>query len=466
MQSDYDVIVIGAGPAGMSGAIAARAHGLSVLLVDEQAAPGGQIWRKVEQNAGISVGHALGADYLKGARLVAGLRESGADVCFGAQVWQIEEGFHVYLSHDGKARCLKARAVLLATGAQERPSPFPGWTLPGVMTVGAAQILIKTSGAIPEEPAWIAGSGPLPLLYMSQLLDLGGEVAGYIDTSPRRNFWRAARFFPGALRASGSMIKGLKWLSRLKRAGVPVFSAARGLEALGDQRLETIRFEKANGEGFEAPARLLLTHEGVVPNIHFSMALGCAHDWNEAQLCFAPRLDAWGESARSGVFIAGDGGGIAGADAAAAFGEIAGLGIACKLGALTQEATAAQAGRARKALKPLLAIRPFLDALYRPRAEIFSPRPDTLVCRCECRTADQVLQAARRGAADPNQVKAAIRAGMGPCQGRQCGYSVAALVAEAHGLPMGSVGFFNIRPPLKPVTLGEVAALASAEDGK
>lgn len=463
MREQYDTIVIGAGPAGMAGAIKASAHGLSVLLVDEQAAPGGQVWRAVERNAKVDLGNALGEDYRKGHKLAEKLRDSNVELCFGAQVWQIEDAFSVYLSIDGKAQCIKARTILMATGAQERPNPFPGWTLPGVMSVGAAQTLIKNAGTIPDEPVWIAGTGPLPLLYMSQLLDLGGKIAGYIDTAPRSNFWHAARHFPSALMSPRGLIKGAGWLAKLRRAGVPFYKAAQGLEAFGDQYLETICFNKANGDTVETSVRLLLTHEGVVPNVHFTMAMGCAHDWDKAQLCFAPRLNRWGETTRDGLFVAGDGGGVAGADAAVELGEIAGLGLANKLDALTEKMADAEAGNARKMLGPLLAMRPFLDALYKPRPEVFLPLPQTLVCRCECQTAAQISEAAGLGAADPNQVKAATRAGMGPCQGRQCGYTVAALVAQAHGLPMGSVGFFNIRPPLKPVTLGEVAELSKAK---
>lgn len=463
MRTEYDTIVVGSGPAGMAGAIAAAGSGLSVLLVDEQKAPGGQIWRAVERNAKVSLGTTLGKDYLKGEKLAEKLHTSNVELCLGAQVWQIEDGFKLYLSIDGKAQCIKTRTVLMATGAQERPNPFPGWTLPGVMTVGAAQIMIKNAAVIPDEPVWIAGTGPLPLLYMSQLLDLGGKIAGYLDTAPRSNFWKATPLFPRALLSPKGLMKGAGWLAKLRRAGVPFYKAAHGLEALGDQRLEAIRFKKSNGETIEVPAKLLLAHEGVVPSVHLSMAIGCVHDWDKAQLCFVPRLDLWGATTRPGLFIAGDGGGVAGADAAVFLGEIAGLGIAQHLGSLTKEAAQKSAASARRSLRPVLAMRPFLDTLYKPRPEVFSPAAQTLACRCECQTAEQVRDAARRGAADPNQVKAATRAGMGPCQGRQCGYTVAALVAEAHDLPMGSVGFFNIRPPLKPITLGEVAALNAAE---
>ncbi|WP_159592403.1 NAD(P)/FAD-dependent oxidoreductase [Chelativorans xinjiangense] len=458
MQREYDVVVVGAGPAGMAGAISAYEQGLSVLLLDEQPAPGGQIWRAVERNAAGPLGRILGTDYQKGAELAEKLRSSRVDLLFGAKVWQVEDGFGVFMSVDGRTRSVKARAVLLATGAQERPNPFPGWTLPGVMSVGAAQILIKNAASIPDQPVWIAGTGPLPLLYMTQLLELGGSIAGYIDTAPCGNFRRALPHLASAMKTPKGLVKGLGWLTKLRRAGVPHFRGAHGLEALGDERLRAIRFRTAAGETIEAGTDILLAHEGVVPNVHFPMAMGCEHDWDDAQLCFVPRLDRWGESTREGVFIAGDGGGIAGADAAVELGRIAGLGVSRKLDVQSSTAAEGKASGSRRSLRRLLAIRPFLDALYRPRPEVFSPAPQTLVCRCECLTAATVREVAARGAADCNGVKVETRAGMGPCQGRQCGYTVASLVAQQHGLPMASVGYFRIRPPLKPVTLGELAA--------
>ncbi|MCD0503735.1 NAD(P)/FAD-dependent oxidoreductase, partial [Bordetella petrii] len=191
MTSEVDVLVVGAGPAGMSAAIALREAGLRVMVVDEQPAPGGQIWRAVETVAGTPAGAVLGDEYRAGAALAGRFRACGAEYRPQTQVWQIEPGWHVYMSHAGQAEAVRAGQVLLATGAQERPAPFPGWTLPGVLTVGAAQILLKTSREVPANPVWVAGSGPLPLLYMAQLLRAGGRIAGWLDTAPAGQ-WRRA----------------------------------------------------------------------------------------------------------------------------------------------------------------------------------------------------------------------------------------------------------------------------------
>ena len=176
-----------------------------------------------------------------------------------------------------------------------------------------------------------------------------------------------------------------------------------------------------------------------------------------------PVLDAWGESSQSDVFIAGDGAGIAGAKAAAIRGELAGLRIAVKLQRIGEAEAAAAARPLRRRLDRELALRPFLEAMFRPRGQIFAPADDTIVCRCEEVTAREIRAMAGIGRPGPNQVKAFTRAGMGPCQGRQCGYTVTRLLADAEKRPAAEVGFYRVRPPLKPVTLGELAALDQAE---
>lgn len=464
MNEQYDLVVIGAGPAGIAAATRARVLGLSVLVLDDQPAPGGQIWRGVETMAAGRLGEVLGEDYRRGAEPVAALRASGADYEAGSQVWQIEPGWTVFLSRAQQARQVKATQILLATGAQERPAPFPGWTLPGVMTVGAAQILLKTSRQIPQEPVWIAGSGPLPLLYMSQLLRAGGRVAAWLDTSPAGGWQRAIAHFGGALAGWKDVRKGLGWLGELRRAGVPVSRAVSALRAQAgaDGQLAQIEYRSDGGAAQRVPARLLLVHEGVVPSIHFTQALGCRHVWQPHQQCLVAALDDWGQTSVPGIYVAGDGMGIGGAAAASTRGELAALGIALNAGRLEPAAARRDAAPLRARLAKALAARGLLDALYPPRAELFAPPDDTVVCRCEELTAGQIREAARLGEPGPNQIKALTRAGMGPCQGRQCGYTVSHILAAAHGKPVAQVGFYRIRPPLKPLTLGELASLDEA----
>lgn len=459
MKREFDVVVIGAGPAGMSAAIGLRGQGLSVLVVDEQPAPGGQIWRAVEAVADTPAGKLLGSEYRAGAALARAFRDSGAIYQPQTQVWQVEPGWHVYMTQAGQAEAVRADRIVLAMGAQERPAPFPGWTLPGVLTVGAAQILLKTSRQVPAEPVWVVGSGPLPLLYMAQLLRAGGKIAGWLDTSPPGGWRRALPWAGAALAGRADIAKGLAWLREIKAAGVKRVRGVTAVRALGDGRLQEVQYTDVDGNTARAPASVLLSHEGVVPSIHMTRALECDHSWNAQQSCLAPDLDEWGQTSRQGVYVAGDGAGIGGAQAACVRGELVAVGVAAAAGRLTPQAAAARAAPLRGKLASLLRLRPMLDAMYPPRPGIFSPPDDTIVCRCEELTAGDIRKAAAIGQPGPNQIKSYTRAGMGPCQGRQCGYTIAHILAAEQKRPVAEVGFYRIRPPLKPLTLGELASL-------
>jgi thioredoxin reductase len=458
--SAVDLLIAGAGPAGMSAAITARRHGLSVMVIDDQAGPGGQIWRSIENSERRH--EILGPSYVEGRVVAETFRASGVIYRPGAQLWQIEAGFQVFVSEGGKAEVIRASAVILATGAQERPVPFPGWTLPGVLTVGAAQILLKNAGQIPSGPTWIAGSGPLPLLYATQLLRSGGTLAGYLDTTPPGRWKTAMRHLPGALPASGDLLKGVGWMASLRRSSTRVISGVSDIAALGTAHIEGVRYRIGTGAEREVATSTLLIHEGVVPNVHAAMSLGCVTEWNEAQDCFVPVVDAWGETTVPSLFVAGDGAGIAGAKAAQCRGELSALRVAAQLFRLPIAQAERDAQSIRKRLARELAPRPFLDAMFKPRPQVFEPADDAIICRCEEITAGQIRALALVGRPGPNQIKAATRTGMGPCQGRQCAYTVTRLLATAQGRTPANVGFNRIRPPLKPVTLGELASLDSS----
>ncbi len=459
MTRHFDLLILGAGPAGMSAAIAARRLGMSVLLVDDQPAPGGQIWRAVEAVSGTSVGKLLGDEYLSGAALAQSMRASGTVYEPQTQVWQIESGWHVYMSRDQQAEVVQADAVLLATGAQERPAPFPGWTLPGVMTVGAAQILLKTSRQVPDQPVWIAGSGPLPLLYMVQLLRAGGSIAGWLDTSPSDSLRRGWPKLMAALPGWRDLLKGWGWARALRQAGFPIVRHVNQFSVEGEGRVSSLTYVEAGGRSVTVPAQLVLVHEGVVPSVHMTQAIGCRHVWRDDQVCLAPEVDAWGETSESGVFVAGDGTGIGGARAACVRGELAAVGIALRAGKLDAGLAQQLAQPLRQKLARELSTRPLLDAMFAPRASALDPLDETIVCRCEELTAGDIRRAAAIGRPGPNQIKSMTRAGMGPCQGRQCGHTVAQILARAQDRPVSEIGFYRIRPPLKPLTLGELATL-------
>nr|WP_265644621.1 ABC transporter permease subunit [Verminephrobacter aporrectodeae] len=348
--------------------------------------------------------------------------------------------------------------LIAATGAMERPSPIAGWTLPGVLNAGAAQIALKSASAIPCGRVVLAGAGPL-LLVACQLLDAGVSLGGIVETAPTANRWRALRHLPTALRAPAYLAKGVRMLQRVRRSGVPTFSAAASVRVEGDERAQALVFA-AGGKEHRLDADVVLLHHGVVPNNQLSRLLRVDHDWDPVQLAWCPRVDAWGETSLAGFRIAGDGAAIAGALAAEPGGALAALGAARALGRLSAPACEARATPVRRALMRQLRIRPFLDALYRPPEWLSTPADETVVCRCEEVTAGRIREMARLGCQGPNQTKFFSRCGMGPCQGRMCGLAVTQILASELGKPPGQVGAYRIRAPLKPVSVSSIAASA------
>lgn len=451
-----DLLIVGAGPAGLSAACEARRWGLDVALLDEQAAPGGQIYRAVDA-ASARRRAMLGEDYAAGAELTRAFKDSGARHVAGAAVWNVARDRTVNFLHDGANRVLQGRQVVLASGAMERPFPIPGWTLPGVLGAGAAQILFKSAGALPSEPVVLAGCGPLLYLLASQYLQAGVKLKAVVHTTTRGDYVRASAHMAGALRGWRDLRKGMRMLASLGDAKVPVYAGASGIAVEGNARAEALTFLH-KGRQHRIESSLILLHQGVVPNTQLSWSLKAEHRWNDAQLCWEPVTDANGQIEGSGIYIAGDSRGIVGAKASATQGRLAAVAAAAAVGRIAEGERARRDDDLRAELRGHLHIRPFLDALYRPAESHRMPTDDSVVvCRCEEVTAGQIRKYAELGCQGPNQTKAFGRCGMGPCQGRLCGLTVTELLAQSRGLAPQEVGYYRIRPPIKPVTLGELA---------
>jgi thioredoxin reductase/bacterioferritin-associated ferredoxin len=457
-RDEYDVAVVGAGPAGLAASALTAKAGLSTLVLDENAGPGGQVWRAITSTP-LKVRSRLGEDYWEGSRLVEEVGATDAEIVQGATVWSLDRHLEIGVSVGGGSRFVRARRVIVATGALERPFPIPGWTLPGVMTAGAAQTLLKSSGLVPDGPTVMAGQGPLLWLLAAQILRMGGRIDVVLDTQDRRNYWRAAPHAP-AFMVSPYFFKGLG-LMREVRAKTRVVTGVTSLAAAGHGRVESVTFE-SGGKRTTMPLELLLLHQGVVPNVNLALAAGVKHRWDEVQLCWGPVLDANGATSVDGIAVAGDGAGIGGVLSAVERGRIA---ARAAVDALKPEAAARVPAldTLRKALARAERGRAFLDVLFQPPKQFRVPQDDTIVCRCEEVTAQDILDSVAIGATGPNQLKAYRRAGMGPCQGRLCGLTVTELMAQARGKTPEEIGYYRLRPPVKPITLAELAALPKTE---
>ncbi|MBS0244623.1 MAG: FAD-dependent oxidoreductase, partial [Proteobacteria bacterium] len=322
LANAWEVVVIGAGPAGLAAAATTASAGMQTLLVDENEGPGGQIYRSVAASP-IKTKSLLGDDYWHGETLVAALTSSGATYLPGTAVWSLDRELSVGLSRQGAARLISAQRVIIATGAIERPMPIKGWTLPGVMTVGAAQTMLKASAMVPDGRTVIAGTGPLLWLLAAQLLRAGGKVEAILDTTPSGAMLAALPHAPGFV-LSPLFRKGLA-LKREVSAKVRVVKGIIALAADGDGKVERISYLARSGSSETLPVDTLLLHQGVVPNVNLAMAAGVEHRWHERLHAWVPTVDEWGASSVQGIAVAGDGAGIAGALAAEDRGRLAGI---------------------------------------------------------------------------------------------------------------------------------------------
>lgn len=476
---DTDVIVVGAGPAGMSAAIEVANAGLQVIVLDMQSAPGGQIFRALEANlaagpATVQLLGALGSSYSAGRDLVHRFRATpGIDYRPCTTVWELRADGTVGWLSAGAAGYLRSRQVVLANGAMERPTPFPGWTLPGVMTAGAVQTLIKAGRLQPEGRIVLAGTGPLIFLLAHQLLRLGIRPSLIARTDGFADKLRSiTQLRPAAVPA---VLKGLNWIARLRLAGIPIRTGVTNLRANGRDRLETVSM-KVSGKTLELPCDLLVVHDGIVPSVDLAHCAGLALEWRSAEASWRTKTSpdgqavlASGPSLSSGTHVAGrchirlsgDAREIGGADAAIAHGRLVARSIIAELKGARASAELGGIENAATDVRRAMAARSFIDAAFPIGIAATPPEDSTLVCRCEEISAGSIRAAIRAGANDMNLLRGTLRCGMGLCQGRNCAVSVARLLAEAGANAPPEL--FRARPPVRPLPLGALVALSGVD---
>lgn len=439
-EQSCDVLVIGGGPAGLSAAIAAAEAGASVVVLDERAATGGQYAKPLADShvdAAPDAQFRLGID-LRNRALAAGTR-----IETDATVWGGFAPDEIAALVQGRAITYRPHRLIIAPGAHERPVPLPGWTLPGVMTTGSLQTLVRAQRVCPGEHVLIAGSGPLNLQLACELVACGVKPLAVVESAPRpsasawRQAWTMARTSPDLLR------EGIGMLATLKRAEVPVFWSARIKQLSGDGRVQTAHVA---GRTFDRSYNVdvVALNLGFQPETGLARALGAKQRYVDVGLGhLASETDPDGRTSVPNVFAVGDGASIGGSRVAMASGRLAGLAAARDLGFTAPDERATRAARAKA--------RTFQDALW----TLFQPirlRPasvpdDTIVCRCEEITAGHIRRELANGLASIAALKKATRAGMGRCQGRFCAATIARLCPDAPD----DWSFAAPRAPLRPV---------------
>src|SRR4051794_11806403 len=429
----YDLLIVGGGPAGLAAAIEAAGAGLAVGLVDERPTFGGQIYKQFGLGFHVRDAGALGRDYRRGRALIEAAERSGATLLPLTSAVAIRDGTVVLVAEGEHARTVKANRILIAPGAHDRPVAFPGWTLPGVITAGAAQTIVKTQRVLPGERIVFAGSGPLALAFPAQLRHYGANVVLALEAGPRPAVRDAARILRAARGNRELLRDAVAYRAQLLRAGVPMRFSRIVVRAEGSGRLQRVVHAAADrdwravaGTEETTEADTLCIGYGFIPSVELLRLAGCDFTYSEDLGGPLVVLDAWQRTTVPGVSAAGDGTGIAGAFAAVDGGRLAALGAALDLDAVDLRTAEARAEPIRRRLRRKETFRAALRPLHAFGPGIYElADSSTVVCRCEEVTVAE-LERAIDASSDVSVVKGLTRAGMGLCQGRCCQRQVAA----------------------------------------
>ncbi|MFD8212311.1 NAD(P)/FAD-dependent oxidoreductase [Streptomyces sp. NPDC059697] len=457
--------VIGAGPAGLAASLAAAAHGVRVTLIDSAAGAGGQFYRRPPAGLGARRPQALHHQWRTWrrledaltARVEAGTIRHLADHHVWCVVPAGPVGFvvHALLGPlQEEPVTVRADAVLLATGGYEKVLPFPGWTLPGVVTAGGAQAMLKGGLVVPGQRAVVAGTGPLLLPVATGLAAAGVEVAALVESADPKALLRR----PVTLAAQpGKVAEGVRYGAQLLRHHVKLLPRHTVVAAHGADRLDAVSVAALDTHGRvrpgterRVPCDTLAVGHGMLAHIDLAESLGCRIDGLNVAVDEEQRTDV------PGVWAAGETTGIGGAALSLAEGHIAGRSASARLTRTRPDPRAwARAAKSRRRAREFFAA---LDTVYVPPAHwTEQATDDTVVCRCEEVTAGAVRNAVDElGAGDVRTVKLLTRAGMGWCQGRMCEPAVAGL-AGCEQTP-------TRRLLARPVPLGVLARAGDPED--
>ncbi len=468
----YDVLVIGGGPAGLAAGIEAANGGLSVAIVDERPTPGGQIFKQPGVGFRITSPDDLGRDFVRGRALIEEVERSSAELLLRTSAVSIRGSSVVLVTEGDHAREVEARRLVVAAGAHDRPVVFPGWTLPGVITAGGAQSLVKTQRMLPGRAIVFAGSGPLTLAFPAQLRGYGANVTLVLEAGPAPRPGDVLRLLRAARGNVGLLRDALGYRTRLLRERVPLRFRRIAVRAEGDGRVEQVvhsavdaAWRPVAGTEETIAADALCVGYGFVPSVEFLRLAGCDFTYDEDLGGPVAVRDEWMRTTVDGISAAGDGTGVAGSYVAVDEGRLAALGALVDLGAVSNEGALVRAAPIRERLRRKDAFRRALAPLHGVGAGVYElAAPDTIVCRCEEVTAHVVGQAVE-ATCDVNLVKSLTRAGMGLCQGRNCQRQVAAMIARRQNGHIADVTVGTPRAPLRPVPMAAVADASIADGG-
>jgi len=464
-MTSTDVVVVGAGPAGIAAATQAARAGASVLVLDEYSQPGGQYYRQPAEGICPTSSARIFEQSERGHSLILEAKQAGVAFRCEALVWGAFTDGTLAVHSADTSEVITPGKLILACGAYDRSVAFPGWTLPGVMTAGAAQALLKGQGILPGRRILMAGTGPLQVAVAAQLAQAGARLVGVLEAVKLGRLVSSGPRFWGQW---GRLREGLQYWRTLRSANVPLTFGRTVIRAIGDGVLSAVVTAELDDDwsaipGTEAEVQVdtLCTEFGLVPNTRLARLLGCQIVYDPARGGLVPLYDDAMQSSRSGVFIVGEAAGIAGAKAAELQGRIAGISAALQLGKGDPYQCGQRIAAARRELRSELRFARSLNETFAVKPGILKLlTDDTIICRCEEITAGEFRHERPAWISTLDAARTVIRVGMGNCQGCMCESLVAQLLAKEAGRKIAEVGSYHIRPPLKPIPVGALADLS------
>jgi NADPH-dependent 2,4-dienoyl-CoA reductase/sulfur reductase-like enzyme len=434
------------------------------LIIDENLQAGGQIYRQLPRDFKVTAREILGPDFADGQSLLAQVKalSEAIEIWNDALVWSVFETKELAVARGNQMVLLTAGAIIIATGAYERPLPVPGWTLPGVMTAGGAQVLLKSQRVRPGTRALLAGTGPLQLVVANQMLDAGMEVVALAESASILNAWR---YLPGLVRQPGLIKQGLSYMLRLKRSGVTMLRSHALRRIHGEQEVTSAVLGPVDPRGYPVhggekafEVDTVCIGYGLIPSVWLTSLLDCRHEYNPLIGGWVPYFDHNMQTDLPGVFVAGDGAGIAGVLTAKMQGAIAGLYAAVHIGNISVDTAVQMSLPQLKQLESMAKFRYAMDRMCRVYPDLYAGvTDDTIVCRCESVTAGDIRKAAREGTKNMNDIKKRTRSGMGYCQGTHCQPAISAILAREFDADPAGIEMMTTRPPARPIPLNLLA---------
>jgi len=459
---EFDVAVVGAGAAGLSAAKEAANLGARVALIDDNRQPGGQYFRQPPGSFQLSPAAKRNKDRQRFETLCASIDTPLISYRPGATVWDVPDPLTLAITDGARSGRIRARAIVMATGARDRTVAFPGWTLPGVMTAGGVQNLIKGMNIAPPGPVVVAGNGPLLLVAAANLVRAGVRVAAVVEAAnqPMRVVYEMANL----ARAPLILRLAAKYRIALLRAGTPVYRGQTVVAAHGDPSLSSLEIAAIDNAGKidhsrrrQIDAQTLVVGFGLTPSLELAHLMGAKKEHMPLRGGTTLVRDGRLMTSVPGVFAAGDGATIGGVELSLTEGRIAGIEATVHAGIAGRGDVQTALSRYLRAHRRLCRFRAGLERVFETNANWLDLlTPETVICRCEDVTLSELDLHRAHGSTSPLQLKAATRIGMGRCQGRNCLGTLAALASAHQGVPESSVTMPRARQPARPILLGDL----------